>query len=525
MKSNRLLEVALTTHWAMPIESLQAMLDIYQHASIRNESVTEDDMAVSYADNEDLAQFLHKGGADHEYVMSQGIRVPGTRHTVLHTNGVAVLSLFGPIFPRANLMTEMSGAVSITQFTKEFVLAYNNPDVQGIVMEVDSPGGAVTKIGDSAKIINTLSALGKKPVATFASGFLASASYYIGSAVGKGRVFASELSEVGSIGVLLTLSRKADDIQIVSSNAPMKRPDPATEEGRAALQRRADDLHEIFATDIAGFRGVSVDKVNSSFGKGDVFAGSKAKSMGLIDKVSTIGEVVNMVAREAATKNFGTKGRKMSATNEEALALLSYTDEDIDDMKLGDLFAGIMPKAGTNGNGTADASSGQSGESEETAQGQTIIVQSLTDKTREQLEEEYAPVAVLSAKNLVLQHKILPAERAQAACDIVAAKCDDSMFGGKVGYLNSEGQLVEGTREEAAMARYETRTPHTLTKPAIPGVKENTRNLKATILDDTEDDSSADANKDEPTSDERRENLLKMSSQGRSVLSKGQAAK
>jgi hypothetical protein len=44
-------------------------------------------------------------------------------------DGVAVIGLIGPIFPRANMMTENSGATSLAMVQAEFRTALADPDV------------------------------------------------------------------------------------------------------------------------------------------------------------------------------------------------------------------------------------------------------------------------------------------------------------------------------------------------------------------------------------------------------------
>ena len=59
------------------------------------------------------------------------------------SGSVAVIPLFGTIMPRANLMTEMIGGTSVAQWVEQVRAAVNNPDISAVVIDVDSPGGAV----------------------------------------------------------------------------------------------------------------------------------------------------------------------------------------------------------------------------------------------------------------------------------------------------------------------------------------------------------------------------------------------
>ena len=70
---------------------------------------------------------------------------------------VGVLNLDGPIFPKANLMTEMSGATSLEQFRSEFGGLLNDSQVQSILLNVDSPGGLSDMVDEMATEIHAAS--------------------------------------------------------------------------------------------------------------------------------------------------------------------------------------------------------------------------------------------------------------------------------------------------------------------------------------------------------------------------------
>ena len=110
---------------------------------------------------------------------------------------VAVLPLFGTIFPRANMMTDMSGATSAENFAKNFSQLLDDPSVDAIVLDVDSPGGQVGGVNELSKQI--FEARGKKPIVAVANHFMASAAYWIGSAADE--LVVTPSGEVGSIGV------------------------------------------------------------------------------------------------------------------------------------------------------------------------------------------------------------------------------------------------------------------------------------------------------------------------------------
>lgn len=464
-------------------------------------------------DDGDLGMTLHMT-AGNNFSAMQGERAG--KHRIDYENGISVLELFGPMYPRANMMTS-SGATSVTQFMKEFMEAYSDPGIKGIVMDVDSPGGDVRKIGASAQIINKLARQGKKPIAAFGSGYMTSGSYYLASAVGPNRLFADKSAAIGSIGVLLTGQKnKAGEIDIVATKSPHKRPDVGSEEGQAMLRERVDDILEIFASDVASFRGITTDDVFDNYGQGKVFIGPRAKKQGMVDKLTTIGDVVAMVAKEATQST-----AKRPRVSSEAQELLALTNEDIEIMGFKDIMNSLRgPDAKAKGQEppvAQDETDSTNAESATEGQENVTIVQSLTTRTREELEDDFSENASLITETWVLGHKILPAERPQAVCDMVNAKVDDAMFGGEVSFINSKGQLIQGTREEAARARYDNRKPHSLTKPSVKAVADNGSN-KVMVLDESEDDTSKAA--DGAMSEERRKFLMGLSGQGQAALAR-----
>lgn len=211
-------------------------------------------------------------------------------------DGIAIISVMGPIFPRADFFTEISGATSIETLALRFGEAVASDDVKGIVLHVDSPGGSVTGVHEFAGQI--FAAREVKPVVAYVSGVGASAAYWLASAAQ--RVVADETALLGSIGVVAAWTddkeaRKAaglTDYEVVSSQSPNKRLDPATQAGRAALQRLLDADADIFIADVARHRGKSVETVRDQFGQGGVMHAAEAVKVGMADEVGSLEGVI-----------------------------------------------------------------------------------------------------------------------------------------------------------------------------------------------------------------------------------------
>lgn len=451
----------------------------------------------------------------------------GTRYAQRFDNGIAIVDLIGPIFPRANMMT-MSGGTSITQFTQDFVKAEADPNVTGVIINIDSPGGDVRGIGDAAKIINAITKQSTKPIKVFVSGFMASAAYYVGSAVGSQNIISSESGLVGSIGVVLTARGKSEDgdIEIVSSQSPYKRPDPSTPDGRAPLQQQVDDLAEIFVRDVSKYRGTTQAKVLSDYGQGAVFVAPRALKQGLVDSIGTLSNVVESMASGAMKKS---QRQRTKASGPESL--LQFTEEE-DTMGLKDMLTRFRASEATLLDepieqaqdataGGAESEATPAAVAPEAPEAETPVVTpavvpaqaQIQIPTRAALEETFSEGAELFATQMTVSGVVFPAQAAYAASDLLNARIDDSLYKGSVTYIDAQGQLAEGTREQAVRARYAAMPKHTMTQKAVAGIKEGS--VAAFVLAETDKNVKAE---DKPISAERKESLLKSSAVGQAVV-------
>lgn len=220
-------------------------------------------------------------------------------------DGVAIIPVTGPIFPRANMMTEQSGATSLTTLQNDYRAALGNSEIGGIILLIDSPGGQVS--GTSA-FADTVAAGAKvKPTVAHISGTGASGAYWIATAAGE--ITMDRTAEVGSIGVAVAMAKQvapgADgyvDIEVVSSNAPNKRPDVTTEDGLAEVRGRLDAIESQFIGDVAKGRKTTADNVIANFGGGGVKIAAAAVKAGMADKVQSYDATLNGMRRLVANQ-------------------------------------------------------------------------------------------------------------------------------------------------------------------------------------------------------------------------------
>ncbi len=216
-------------------------------------------------------------------------QLENTRDTTIR-NGVAIISVSGPLVRYSDLFSEISGATSYSRIAKDLGEVVRNPEVKSILLDINSGGGSVDGCQELAGHI--LEARKSKPVRAYIGGMGCSAAYWLASACEK--IYAAETSITGSIGVQMIASAEEKDgsIKFLSSHSPNKNASPHGEKGRTEVQRIVDDLGEIFVKSVAENRGISKDEVLKNYGQGSVFVGPEGLKRGLIDEISTIEEIL-----------------------------------------------------------------------------------------------------------------------------------------------------------------------------------------------------------------------------------------
>lgn len=224
----------------------------------------------------------------------KGVKMDGETD-MYRRQGVAVLPVRGPIFRHANLFTELCGGATTESLARDLTAAVEDPGVLSILLDVDSPGGEAAGIGELAAMVRAATKV--KPVCAYVGDQACSAAYWIASAASE--VVCSETAQLGSIGVVMGMTVHSDRpgtkrYEFLSSQSPMKRPDPATEAGKANLQKRCDDLAAVFIRHVAGYRNTTSESVELDFGRGGVLTGADAVEAGMAD---SLGDFESTLAR------------------------------------------------------------------------------------------------------------------------------------------------------------------------------------------------------------------------------------
>lgn len=211
---------------------------------------------------------------------------------------IGVLPLHGPIFPKANMMTEMSGATSLEQWTQDFRSLVADESITSILIDVDSPGGSSELIPETAQMIREARDI--KPIYALANTMAASAAYGLASQATK--LYASPSSLTGSAGTYMVhtdesgLNEKLGVKETVIKSGRFKAAEiqSLTPDTQQYFQELVGDINERFLNEIAQGRGMDIEAIRQTEGK--VFASDRSLEQGLIDQIATFDEVISEIA-------------------------------------------------------------------------------------------------------------------------------------------------------------------------------------------------------------------------------------
>jgi len=196
---------------------------------------------------------------------------------------------------KANLqIIELNGPIMVVDdILKKIETAKFDSNIKGVLLKVNSPGGAVAPSIEIAYAIKELNEI--KPVVAYASGIMASGSYY--ASIWADTIIANPGSMIGSIGVIM---QSADASELMSkigiktqtvkvgkykeSGTPTRQ---WTKDERAELEKITQDTYDMFIADVANARKLKKEN-HEVYADAHIFTASQAKQVKLVDQVGTI---------------------------------------------------------------------------------------------------------------------------------------------------------------------------------------------------------------------------------------------
>lgn len=228
----------------------------------------------------------------HEAINKYAGQIDYKTYDVTYHGNVGVIHISGIISRHADMLASFlgMGSAAIENIAKDFQSLLDNEEVKSIILDFDTPGGAITGVNELAEII--YKARGIKPIKAYVTGMAASAGYYIASACDE--IIIDEMGQVGSIGVMRVVSKQNDKSVIFkSSQSPMKNIEAESELGKAEYQSKVDYLASIFIDKVAKYRGITSDEVINRGNKGGVLVGAVAVTAGLADRLGSMDSLID----------------------------------------------------------------------------------------------------------------------------------------------------------------------------------------------------------------------------------------
>jgi len=225
---------------------------------------------------------------------------------------VALSTVFGQLFSdglegsgEKIALVEVSGMIAdSTDIVRQLSQYRRDPDVKGIILRIDSPGGAVAPSQEIHDEVWRVRA-DNKMVFTSMGSLAASGGYYIAAATN--RIFANPGSLTGSIGVIMAFSNAQELIQkiglkpeVVKSGKFKDTGSPARKmkpEERKYLQRVVDDVHKQFIEAVAKGRSMKTQEARK-LADGRIFTGRQALKLKMVDELGGLEDVIRKMGEE-----------------------------------------------------------------------------------------------------------------------------------------------------------------------------------------------------------------------------------
>ena len=237
--------------------------------------------------------------------------LPQARARIDAPAGVAVIPVVGSLVRRTMGLEPASGFTSYAEIAGMVDAAISDPSVEGILLDIDSPGERI-RAADAVK-----------PIWAVASDAAYSAAYAIGCAAS--RLVVTRTGGVGSIGVIaMHVDQTARDAQQGYRYTPITAGEQKNDfspheklgpDAHARLQAEVDRLYGLFVTHVAAMRRLDADAVRAT--EAGIYFGEEAVSVGLVDAVGSLDSVIAefgsfLVARRARGHAVSSSSRSLA---------------------------------------------------------------------------------------------------------------------------------------------------------------------------------------------------------------------
>lgn len=229
--------------------------------------------------------------------------------TVQRAGSLALIPIRGTIAQRTDVISYYSGGTSTERVGAQLRAAAEDPDVETIVLDVDSPGGQV--YGVQELYAEIMAAREQKKIVASCNSLMASAAYWIASAAHEITMMPS--GDVGSIGCIAIYSEfsKLEELAGITTTVirsaqfkgELNGSEPLTDEAAAHLQSRVDACGAAFEKGVAVGRDRKPADVREHFGQGRVLMAKDALKVGMVDRIESFQETLSRLGKKRAKRS------------------------------------------------------------------------------------------------------------------------------------------------------------------------------------------------------------------------------
>ena len=251
-------------------------------------------------------------------------------------NGIAVLPVSGTLVSRTRALQPYSGMTGYNGIIARLQQAASDPMVDGILLDMDTPGGMVAGAFDCADIIARVRDI--KPVWALANDMNCSAGQLLASAASRRLV--TQTARTGSIGVMMAhsnygaaLEKQGVEITLIYSGSHKVDGNPYSHlpgDVRETLQSRMDATRRMFAQKVSAYTGLSVQAVLDT--EAAVYSGQEAIDAGLADELVNSTDAITVMRDALDARKSRLSGGRMTKETQSTTVSATASQADVTDV-------------------------------------------------------------------------------------------------------------------------------------------------------------------------------------------------
>ncbi len=274
------------------------------------------------------ARCEHCAGTGFHSVLREVVKHSRSGESVIKEEWVS-----GTLVSRTRALQPYSGMTGYNGIIARLQQAASDPMVDGILLDMDTPGGMVAGAFDCADIIARVRDI--KPVWALANDMNCSAGQLLASAASRRLV--TQTARTGSIGVMMAhsnygaaLEKQGVEITLIYSGSHKVDGNPYShlpDDVRETLQSRMDATRRMFAQKVSAYTGLSVQAVLDT--EAAVYSGQEAIDAGLADELVNSTDAITVMRDALDARKSRLSGGRMTKETQSTTVSATASQADV----------------------------------------------------------------------------------------------------------------------------------------------------------------------------------------------------